>query len=32
MREVRLSPSGAFDNSAKPYQHITAHPIAAATP
>lgn len=30
MREVRLSPSGAFDNGAKEYRHITAHPIAAA--
>jgi alpha-ketoglutarate-dependent taurine dioxygenase len=30
MREVRLSPSGNFDNSAKAYQHIAAHPLTAA--
>lgn len=30
MQEVRLSPSGAFDNSAKGYAHLTAHPLAAA--
>lgn len=30
MREVRLSPSGGFDNSARDYRHITVQPIAAA--
>jgi alpha-ketoglutarate-dependent taurine dioxygenase len=30
MREVRLSPSGGFDNSPEEYQHITAHPLASA--
>lgn len=30
MREVRLSPSGAFDNAARDYAHITAHPLASA--
>ncbi|MFM5949356.1 MAG: TauD/TfdA dioxygenase family protein [Novosphingobium sp.] len=30
MREVRLSPSGGFDNSARAYQHIAVAPIAAA--
>jgi alpha-ketoglutarate-dependent taurine dioxygenase len=30
MREVRLSPSGGFDNSARDYAHIAALPLAAA--
>jgi len=30
MREVRLSPSGAFDNHARDYVHIAVHPISAA--
>lgn len=30
MFEVRLSPSGDFDNSAKQYRHIEARPIASA--
>lgn len=30
MLEVRLSPSGAYDNAARQYACITAHPIAAA--
>jgi len=30
MREVRLSPSGAFDNSARSYRHIELRPIASA--
>lgn len=30
MREVRLSPSGGFDNSPESYRQITAHPLASA--
>jgi alpha-ketoglutarate-dependent taurine dioxygenase len=30
MHEVRLSPTGAFDNSARDYVHIAAHPLASA--
>ncbi|HWJ70961.1 MAG TPA: TauD/TfdA family dioxygenase [Sphingobium sp.] len=30
MQEVRVTPSGAFDNHARPYRHITARPLAAA--
>lgn len=30
MREVRLSPSGSFDNAARDYVHIEARPIASA--
>lgn len=30
MREVRLSPSGAFDNAARDYVHIAARPFASA--
>jgi alpha-ketoglutarate-dependent taurine dioxygenase len=30
MQEVRVSPSGDFDNRARDYQHIEARPIAAA--
>jgi taurine dioxygenase len=30
MREVRLSPSGNFDNSAKVYAHLAAHPLASS--
>ena len=30
MREVRLSPQGDFDNAARDYAHITAHPLTAA--
>lgn len=30
MREVRLSPSGAFDNSARDYAHIEARPLASS--
>jgi alpha-ketoglutarate-dependent taurine dioxygenase len=30
MREIRLSPSGAFDNAAKDYAHIAVQPLAAA--
>ncbi len=30
MREVRLSPSGAFDNSARDYAHIEARSLASA--
>lgn len=30
MREVRLSPSGVFDNRARDYAHFTAVPFAAA--
>jgi taurine dioxygenase len=30
MREVRLSPSGEFDNSARSYRHIELSPIASA--
>jgi alpha-ketoglutarate-dependent taurine dioxygenase len=30
MREVRLSPSGNFDNSAQSYSHMTALPLASA--
>ena len=30
MREVRLSPSGAFDNSARDYAHIEVRPLASA--
>jgi alpha-ketoglutarate-dependent taurine dioxygenase len=30
MREIRLSPSGSFDNSAKPCAHISVQPLAAA--
>lgn len=30
MREVRLSPQGDFDNAAREYRHITAHPLTAA--
>lgn len=30
MREVRLSPSGAFDNSARDYQHIEVRPLASS--
>lgn len=30
MREVRLSPSGAFDNAALDHQHITVEPLASA--
>ena len=30
MREIRLSPSGNFDNAARRYAHLTAHPLTAA--
>ena len=30
MREVRLSPAGSYDNSARDYAHITATPMASA--
>jgi taurine dioxygenase len=30
MLEVRVTPSGAFDNHARPYRHIEARPIASA--
>ena len=30
MREVRLSPQGDFDNAARAYRHIVAHPVSAA--
>lgn len=30
MREIRLSPSGAFDNSARPYRRIEVAPLASA--
>ena len=30
MREVRLSPAGGYDNSARDYAHITATPMASA--
>ena len=30
MREVRLSPSGGFDNAAREYRHIAVRPVAAA--
>lgn len=30
MREVRLSPAGDYDNSARDYRHITATPMASA--
>lgn len=30
MFEVRLSPAGDFDNSARDYQHITVQPLASA--
>ena len=30
MREVRLSPQGDFDNAAREYRHVTAHPLTAA--
>ena len=30
MREVRLSPSGGFDNGPEDYRHIAAHPVASA--
>ena len=30
MLEVRLSPSGHFDNAARPARHIEAHPLASA--
>ncbi|MEZ5743316.1 MAG: TauD/TfdA family dioxygenase [Sphingomonadaceae bacterium] len=30
MREVRLSPAGAFDNSARDYEHIRVLPIASS--
>ncbi|WP_427967650.1 TauD/TfdA dioxygenase family protein [Altererythrobacter sp.] len=30
MREVRLSPSGAFDNAAREYRHITVAPISSS--
>lgn len=30
MREVRLSPAGAFDNSARPYEHIRVEPLASS--
>lgn len=30
MREVRLSPSGGFDNHARDYRHIRAMPVASA--
>ena len=29
MREVRLSPAGSYDNSARDYAHIKATPMAA---
>ena len=30
MREVRISPTGDFDNGARAYAHITALPLSAA--
>ncbi|OJY63064.1 MAG: hypothetical protein BGP16_04275 [Sphingobium sp. 66-54] len=30
MQEVRVTPSGAFDNHARSYRHIVARPLAAA--
>jgi taurine dioxygenase len=30
MEEVRITPSGGFDNHARPYRHIEAKPLAAA--
>ncbi|WP_295633861.1 TauD/TfdA family dioxygenase [Novosphingobium sp.] len=30
MREVRISPTGHFDNAARPYAHIIALPLSAA--
>ena len=30
MFDVRITPSGAFDNAARTYRHIAVHPIAAA--
>jgi alpha-ketoglutarate-dependent taurine dioxygenase len=30
MLDVRLTPQGAFDNHARAYDHLTAHPLAAA--
>jgi taurine dioxygenase len=30
MQEVRVTPSGGFDNSPRPYRHLEARPIAAA--
>jgi len=30
MDEVRVTPSGVFDNHARPYRHIQARPLAAA--